>query len=385
MRIVYIKASLASKGGAERIITEKMNYLATIYNYDVSVITYFQFPETMSNTYPLSCKVKQINLSIPSHQQYKYSYPKRLWMKWYFYLRLRNELQQTVNSINPDILIGVGYMLADVVCGIKCKAAKIIESHEARIYTKSPLLKKRTSLIFTIYAKLYRKKYLKTVEKKADAIVTLTKEDAQEWKNAKRVYIIPNFSIMPINNLSNCESKRVIAVGRLEWQKGHDRLIRIWKLVSHEHPDWQLDIFGEGELEEEINNSIKKEEIRSVKIHPFTDTISQEYASSSICVLTSRFEGFSLVLLEAMRHGLPCVTFNCPYGPKDLIDDNESGYVIENNNIEQFAEKLNYLIENTEIRKKFAKKALLKSKKYDVDTIMSQWRDLFDFLLSNTQ
>ena len=382
MKIVYIIDSLALKGGAERIITEKMNYLATIYNYDVSVITYYQFHEP--NTYPLSCKVKQINLSIPFYQQYRYSYPKRLCLKWGFYRQLQIELQQTVNSINPDILIGVGYMLADVVCGIKCKAAKIIESHEARIYTNSPLLKKRTSLIFTIYAKLYRKKYLKTVEKKADAIVTLTKEDAQEWKNAKRVYIIPNFSIMPISNLSNCESKRVIAVGRLEWPKGHDRLIRIWKLVSHEHPDWQLDIFGEGELEEEINNSIKKEELRSVKIHPFTDTISQEYASSSICVLTSRFEGFSLVLLEAMRHGLPCVTFNCPYGPKDLIDDNESGYVIENNNIEQFAEKLNYLIENTEIRKKFAKKALLKSKKYDVDTIMSQWRDLFDSLISNT-
>ena len=383
MKIVYIIDSLALKGGAERIITEKMNYLATIYNYDVSVITYYQFHEP--NTYPLSCKVKQINLSIPFYQQYRYSYPKRLWLKWGFYRQLQIELQQTVNSINPNILIGVGYTLADVVCSIKCHAAKIIESHEARIYTKSPLLKKRTSFIYTIYLKLNRKKYLKTVEKKADAIVTLTKEDAQEWKNAKRVYIIPNFSIMPISNLSNCESKRVIAVGRLEWQKGHDRLIRIWKLVSHEHPDWQLDIFGEGELEEEINNSIKKEELRSVKIHPFTNTISQEYASSSICVLTSRFEGFSLVLLEAMRHGLPCVTFNCPYGPKDLIDDNESGYVIENNNIEQFAEKLNYLIENTEIRKKFAKKALLKSKKYDVDTIMSQWRDLFDSLTSNTQ
>lgn len=215
--------------------------------------------------------------------------------------------------------------------------------------------------------------------------MTLTKGDAQEWKNAKRVKIIPNFSIMPISNLSNCESKRVIAVGRLEWQKGYDKLISIWKLVSHEHPDWQLDIFGEGRLEEEINNNIRKKDLRNVNIHPFTDTISQEYASSSICVLASRFEGFSLVLLEAMRHGLPCVSFNCPYGPKDLIDDNESGYIIENNNIEQFAEKLNYLIENTEIRKKFAKKALLKSTRYDVDTIMSQWRDLFDSLLSNKE
>ncbi len=378
MKIVYIIDSLALKGGAERIITEKMNYLATIYNYDVSVITYYQFHEP--NTYPLSCKVKQINLSIPFYQQYRYRYPKRLWFKWVFYRRLRIELQQAVTSINPDILIGVGYTLADVVCSIKCQAAKIIESHEARIYTKSPLLKKRISFIFTIYLKLYRKKYLKTVEKKADAIVTLTKDDALEWKNAKYVKIIPNFSIMPISNLSNCESKRVIAVGRLVWQKGYDRLVNIWELVSHKHSDWQLDIFGEGKLEEEINNNIKKKELKNIKIHPFTDTISQEYASSSICVLTSRFEGFSLILLEAMRHGLPCVSFNCPYGPKDLIDDNETGYIIDNNNIEQFAEKLNYLIENTEVRKKFSEEAVMKSNNYNVDNIMNSWRELFMFL-----
>lgn len=382
MRIVYIIDSLASKGGAERIISEKMNYFATFYNDDVSVITYFQFPETMPNTYPLSCKVKQINLSIPFHQQYKYSYPKRLWMKWHFYHRLRNELQQTVNSINPDIIIGVGYRLADVVCSIKCQAAKLIESHESRLYTKSPLLLKRKSLLFTIFTLINRRIYLNTVEKKADAVVTLTKEDAQEWRKAKRVKIIPNFSIIPISNRTNCESKRVIAVGRLEWQKGYDRLICIWKLVSHEHPDWQLDIFGEGTLETELKNDIQKAGLSNVTIHPFTQNISQEYASSSICVLTSRFEGFSLVLLEAMRHGLPCISFNCPYGPKDLIDDKKSGYVIENDNIEQFAEKLNFLIENIDVRKKFSEEAVMKSNNYNVDNIMNSWRELF-FILNS--
>lgn len=379
MKIVYIIDSLALKGGAERIITEKMNYLATIYNYDVSVITYYQFHEP--NTYPLSCKVKQINLSIPFYQQYRYSYPKRLWLKWGFYRQLQLELQQTVNSINPDILIGVGYTLADVVCSIKCQAAKIIESHEARMYTQSPLLHKNTSLFSTIYAILNRKIYLNIVEKRADAVVTLTKGDALEWKNAKRVEIIPNFSIMPISNLSNGESKRVIAIGRLEWQKGYDKLIDIWKLVSPTHSDWQLDIYGEGSLEADLKKRINEAGLINVTIHPFTHNISQEYASSSICVLTSRFEGFSLVLLEAMRHGLPCVTFDCPFGPKELIDDNKCGYVIENDNINQFAERLNYLIDNQQVRKRFAKEALMKSRKYNVDNIMNLWKELFNSLL----
>ena len=379
MKIVYIIDSLALKGGAERIITEKMNYLATIYNYDVSVITYYQFHEP--NTYPLSCKVKQINLSIPFYQQYRYSYPKRLWLKWGFYRQLQIELQQTVNSINPNILIGVGYTLADVVCSIKCQAAKIIESHEARMYTQSPLLHKNTSLFSTIYAILNRKIYLNIVEKRADAVVTLTKGDALEWKNAKRVEIIPNFSIMPISNLSNGESKRVIAIGRLEWQKGYDKLIDIWKLVSPTHSDWQLDIYGEGSLEADLKKRINEAGLINVTIHPFTHNISQEYAKSSIQVLTSRFEGFSLVLLEAMRHGLPCVTFDCPFGPKELIDDNKCGYVIENDNINQFAERLNYLIDNQQVRKRFAKEALMKSRKYNVDNIMNLWKELFNSLL----
>ena len=379
MKIVYIIDSLALKGGAERIITEKMNYLATIYNYDVSVITYYQFHEP--NTYPLSCKVKQINLSIPFYQQYRYSYPKRLCLKWGFYRQLQIELQQTVNSINPNILIGVGYTLADVVCSIKCQAAKIIESHEARMYTQSPLLHKNTSLFSTIYAILNRKIYLNIVEKRADAVVTLTKGDALEWKNAKRVEIIPNFSIMPISNLSNGESKRVIAIGRLEWQKGYDKLIDIWKLVSPTHSDWQLDIYGEGSLEADLKKRINEAGLINVTIHPFTHNISQEYAKSSICVLTSRFEGFSLVLLEAMRHGLPCVTFDCPFGPKELIDDNKCGYVIENDNINQFAERLNYLIDNQQVRKRFAKEALMKSRKYNVDNIMNLWKELFNSLL----
>ena len=244
-----------------------------------------------------------------------------------------------------------------------------------------PLLHKNTSLFSTIYAILNRKIYLNIVEKRADAVVTLTKGDALEWKNAKRVEIIPNFSIMPICNLSNGESKRVIAIGRLEWQKGYDKLIDIWKLVSPTHSDWQLDIYGEGSLEADLKKRINEAGLINVTIHPFTHNISQEYAKSSIQVLTSRFEGFSLVLLEAMRHGLPCVTFDCPFGPKELIDDNKCGYVIENDNINQFAERLNYLIDNQQVRKRFAKEALMKSRKYNVDNIMNLWKELFNSLL----
>lgn len=383
MRIVYIINSLSYKGGAERIISEKMNYMATHWGYDVSIITCYQFPETMPNSYYLSDKVRQINLCINSHIQYKYGYPKRLWYKRYYSHLLRFKLEEAVNSVNPDILIGLGYTTADVVCQLKCKAAKIIESHEARIYTKRFYLYEKNSIFQKFYYKLSRRKYLNTIDKKADVIVTLTKDDAQNWKKAKRVETIPNFSTMPISKLSDCESKRVIAVGRLEWQKGYDRLIDIWTLVSRKHPDWQLDIFGEGSLELELKKDIKEAKLSNISIHPYTNNISKEYAASSICVLTSRYEGFSLVLLEALRHGVPCVTFDCPYGPKDLVDHEKCGYVIENGNIGLFAEKLCYLINNHEIRKKFSEAAVNKAYSYQVDTIMNQWKVLFESLIPN--
>ena len=213
-------------------------------------------------------------------------------------------------------------------------------------------------------------------------MVTLTKGDAQNWKKTKRVETIPNFSIMPISKYSDCKPKRVIAVGRLEWQKGYDRLIDIWKLVAIKHPDWQLDIFGEGDLERELKNAIEKAKLNNISIHPYTNDISKEYAASSICVLTSRYEGFSLVILEAMRHGVPCITFDCPYGPKDLVDHEKCGFVIDNGNINQFAERLNYLMDHDKIRMHFSKAAVNKSQSYQEDMIMNQWKHLFESLVS---
>lgn len=381
MRIVYIINSLSYKGGAERIISEKMNYMATHWGYDVSIITCYQFPETMPNCYFLSEKVRQINLCITSHLQFKYSYPKRFWIKWQYAHQLQSKLEETVNYINPDIVIGLGYTLADVVCHIKCKAAKIIESHEARQFTKSHNNYLGLSVFKKYYYKILRYKYLLTIENHADVVVTLTKGDAQNWRKAKRIEVIPNFSIMPISDYSNCESKRVIAIGRLDWQKGYDRLIDIWTLVAKKHPDWQLDIFGEGELETDLKNTINHNKLSSVYIHPYTHDISKEYANSSICVLTSRYEGFSLVILEALRHGVPCITFDCPYGPKDLVDHEECGYVIDNGNIDQFAEKLSFLMEHPEIRKKYSKMAVNKAQSYHVDIIMNQWKLLFESLV----
>lgn len=382
MKIVYVIDSLAFKGGAERIISEKMNYLSTVYGYGVSVITCYQFPQTNPNSYYLSDQVRQIDLCIPVYSQYKYKYPIRLWMKWKYNYELCCKLGKTVKSIDPDILIGVSYTLADVVCRIKCRAAKIIESHEARLFTMSGIQYWLNSAFPPFFYKLYRMMYLHTIEKRADVVVTLTQKNAFEWRKARRIEIIPNFSSMPITKLSHCENKKVIAVGRYDWQKGYDRLVDIWKLVSVMHPDWQLDIYGEGELKPILEDSIRNAKLTNIALHDFMSDISSKYSESSICVLTSRYEGFSLVLLEALRHGVPCVSFNCPFGPEDVVEDGKCGYIVEDGNIELFAERLGFLMDNVDIRKSFSKEAIERAKIFNKESIMQQWKALFETLIS---
>lgn len=377
MKIVYVIDSLASKGGAERILSDKMNYMAAHYGYEVYVVTCYQDFATMPNAYYLSDQVTQINLNIPYYSQYKYGYPKRLWVKHQLYQRLLHGLTETIQRIDPDVLIGLGYFNADLVSGIPCRAKKIVESHEARIFTMSDRGLSR-SLPSRLFMRYYKKRYFRRVERQADVVVTLTTGDAKEWQRARRVEVIPNFTVMAVSRLSDVMAKRVIAVGRLEWQKGFDRLIEAWQTVEQRHPDWSLTIFGSGTLEGDLQRLIMDRSLKTVSIHPFTPTIADEYGQSAVFALSSRFEGFGLVLLEAMQAGLPCVTFDCPFGPSDVVKDGKNGFVVPDGDVERFAECLLRLIEDQELRQQFSAASVERARVFDVDTVMQQWKDLLE-------
>lgn len=380
MIIAYIYSTFAATGGTERIITEKINYLSERFGYDITVISCFQH-EDEANFFPISLKAKQINLGIPYFSQYKYKYPKRLWVKWRNNRLLQKSLNQIVNQINPDIIIGVSRFKANYISKIKCNAIKIIECHEVKFNTILNVNKNQAFLI-RVFLKFHKHIYFKTIEHYADAVVTLTEDDRLLWKGAKRTEVIPNFSTMHISHYSDCMSKRVIAVGRLSWEKGFGRLIQIWSIVSAKHPDWHLDIFGEGDMYETLRMLIKMYKAKNVSFHNYTSNISLEYASSSICAVTSYFEGFSLVLLEAMMHGIPCVAFDCPYGPKNIISDSYCGFLVDNGDIRIFADRLCRLIEDEKLRKQFSKNSLERSKLYDIDVIMNKWKAFYEQMLN---
>ena len=375
MKIIYVLPSLEPSGGAERVITEKANYFVDIFGYEVYIITFYQ-PKDSTNFYPLSEKVQQIKLETPDYLQYKYKYPKRLFVKYRINNSLRKAITQLIDKINPDIIIGVSYSKADMISSIKSGAKKIIECHEVKYFDSLSIFNR------SIFSKVYHNYiYYHFIEKNADLVVTLTNNAKAQWKRAKRVVTIPNFTSIQVKQHSSCEKKRIIAVGRLCEEKGFERLLTIWRTVSSKHPDWQLAIFGEGKLKNKLENIIDTEHLRNVFLYGTTKNIGKEYLNSSICVVTSYYEGFSLVTLEAMKFGLPCVAFDCPYGPGSIIEDHKNGFLIENGNNELFIEKLCCLIENNNLRYDFSKSALETAELYNTDIVMNQWKSLFEKLV----
>ena len=173
-------------------------------------------------------------------------------------------------------------------------------------------------------------------------------------------------------------SKRVIWVGRFDYQKRAEVAIDIWKHVVNRYPDWSLDIYGEGEYESEI--ALMTSSTRNVFLHKPTSHIFNCYSNSSILISTSMFEPFGLVIAEAMSCGLPVVAFDCPYGPAAIINEGVNGFLIPPDNMHYFADKLSLLIEDSSLRKHMGQAALDSSDKFNADLVMPQWLVQFDKL-----
>ena len=221
-----------------------------------------------------------------------------------------------------------------------------------------------------------------------DTLVLLTHSEAKRYlAYHKDVRIIPNFFPFIPHTCADLSQHRILSVGRLIEGKGFLRLIEIWALVQDSikstHKDlsnWQLIIVGSGELQEVIESKIKALNLQdSVILKPFTKNIEAEYLNASIYVMGSFSEGFGMVLLEAMFYGLPCVAFDIKTGPSDIIEDNKSGYLIEDNHLGDFAQKLKNLMFNESLREVMGKEAKkIANEKFSKEKIMQQWVELLN-------
>ena len=176
-------------------------------------------------------------------------------------------------------------------------------------------------------------------------------------------------------------AQRVLFVGRFEEQKSIGDLFAIWKLVYPQHPDWQLDLYGEGTLWNHYKQEADALNI-NIKLHHPTRQIMDVYRNSSILVLTSLYEPFGLVLPEGMSCGLPVVSFDSPYGPATIITEREEGFLIPNRDHQVFANRLELLMNDLDLRHQMGMKAIISSQRFSADKIMTMWKEFFEQLSS---
>lgn len=380
MKIVYLYTSFFTISGANRIVVRKANYLADNMGHEVYIVTDSQ--KNRPVIFPLSVNVKHIDLDIDFDKQYNHN----LLIRSYYYFTLmykyRKRLTKLLNKIKPNIVVSTLGRELDFLTQINDESIKVGESHIAKPYCRNFHLMEQRGFPYKQIAGYWRKKQEKAV-KKLNALVVLTRHDAESWKSVKSAYVIPNpLSFYPRQS-SSCKEKKIISVGRLTEQKGYERLIEAWTKVNEKHPDWELYVYGEGEDHDQLVSLIKKNKIENnFKLcHPVKN-IQDKYLESSIYVMSSRFEGFGLVLAEAMSCGVPCISFNCPFGPADIIKNGEDGLLVENGAIDKLADAICQLIENEELRISMGYKAKINIIRYSSEQIMNKWNELFNTLIT---
>lgn len=379
MKIVYLYSALDTVGGADRVITEKANYFAEVCDYEVYIVTAHQ--NNVPVYFPLSPKMTHIDLAVDFTEQYRHPLLKRAYLYFKLLREYKKKLTKLLFELRPDLTITTISRDIDFLCSIKDGSLKVAEAHIAKPYIRNLHLMVQQKGIYEIIGRIWRHKLEKAIAK-FDALVVLTDRDAQSWESFQKAYVIPNSLPFYPQASSSCESKKIISVGRLSEQKGYDMLVKSWEGVHTKHPEWTLTIYGEGALHDELTREIEAKGLKETLIlaKPVTQ-IMERYLESSIYVMSSRFEGFGMVLAEAMACGVPCVSFDCPHGPSDIIVHGEDGLLARNEDTADLTEQINYLIEQDEIRKQMGAKAKENIARYSREIIMNQWVQLFDHIL----
>ena len=373
MKIIYCTHSTYNPGGMERVLLNKVTYLSALPEWEVSVVTTDQHQRP--SFYPFPEKVRMTDLEI----NYSDDNDKGIWKKITSYLCKRKEHKRKLTALllkeKPDIVVSLYPSESSFIPDIKDGSKKVLELH----FNKFCRIQYGRKGIIGLIDR-WRTRQDERIVRRFDKFVVLTNEDKGYWGGLPNIEVIPNAAIHVSKNYSEVKNKRVIAVGRLDYQKGFDRLIQAWKLVQHtgRFSDWKLDIFGQGEWREMLQQMIDKQGLQNtVKINPPTNAILNEYVHSSLLVMSSNYEGFGMVLVEAMSCGVPVISFDCKCGPKDIIQPGINGLLVPNGDIQALADAMMKVMEDEAYRKMLSLNARKVVDTYSEQAVMSQWILLF--------
>lgn len=376
MKIIYCHCSLYNPGGMERVLLNKVRWLRhNRPEWQIMIVTTDQ--QGRETFYPFPPEVRIVDLNI----NYSLDNDRPVYKRISSYMRKRRlhkkRLTDLLMSERPDITVSLYPSESSFIPAIQDGSRKVLELHFNRFFR---LQYGRRGVVGLIDR--FRSRQDMEVARRFDRFVVLTEEDKGYWGDMPNIEVIANAALpMPVK--SSCFAKRVIAVGRLDYQKGLDRLIEAWELVMKNPAsrDWTLDIFGQGEWRDMLADMIESKGVSdSVRINTPTADIAAEYAHSSILAMTSHYEGFPMVMIEAMSAGIPVVTFDYKCGPRDIIEDGVNGLMVTDGDIHAFADALAGLMADESARAEMGRKALAVEHRYSEESVMRRWTNLFDDL-----
>lgn len=373
MKILYCTHSTYNPGGMERVLLNKVTYLSQLPGWEISVVTTDQHHRPPF--YPFPEKVRMTDLDI----NYSDDNDKGVWKKIFGYLRKRKEHKRKLTALlekeRPDIVVSLYPSESSFIPGIKDGSKKVLELHFCKFFR---LQYGRKGLLGWI-DKL-RTRQDERIVRRFDKFVVLTHEDKGYWGNLPNIEVIPNAAMQVSESYSDVTNKRVIAVGRLDYQKGFDRLIEAWEWIqgTGKLTDWRLDIFGQGEWKEMLQRMIEEKGVQhSVQIHRPTKQIGEEYVKSSLLVMSSHYEGFPMVMIESMACGLPVVSFDYKCGPKDIIQHGINGLLVPEGDIKALANAMMEVMTDETYRRMLSRNARKVVDTYSEEAVMARWIRLF--------
>ena len=377
MKIAYILDDLDAAGGIQAVTRAKAAALAAIPGNEIMLVTANDSRQTASSLPP---GVKVVHLGVNYYEDdwkgFLYVLKGILFRRRKHAQALRNVLEE----LQPDVVVSVGqsekFMIPRLSRGKPWKTVR--EFHYSGTYRKD-------------YARLqggFRARMVAAISDfyefglgrgAYDATVVLTRQDREEnWKDRPGVHVIPNPCVWRPERASSLDRPRAVAIGRLVPVKGFDLLIRAWEKVAAGHPDWELEIWGDGPEREPLERLAREKGLeKNVLLRGATADVQEKLLQSSMLVFSSLFEGFGMVLVEAMACGVPCVAFECPCGPRDVISPEEDGLLVPPGDMDGLARAIIRLMEQPELRTRMGKAAREKAARYAMDSVCAAWMDLF--------
>ena len=364
MKLLYFTIQINKVGGLARIVIDKINWLVG-HGYEVALCNIEALD--VKPVYPVDPRVKLIRGDI-------HTKPGGIMTRAKGVIGAIERTKEVIRQVKPDIIINAHCPLVTWILPFVCRnIPKIVEIHQSR-----QGLEVFNRQFMSSIARLGHRHTIKWIYSRYDRFVVLTNGDKEAW-GCNNSIVIPNFHNFEVLKTlhKRQDSHQIIMLARLMPQKRIDLMIDVWAKLAKEFPEWRVKVLGEGMLRSQLEEKIRTHGLQDSFLMPGeVKDVTSELQSSDILCLTSEYEGFGIVLIEAMAKGIPVIAFEY-IGVHDIINDGMDGFIVSFGDVDEYAEKLKQLMTEKELYERLATEALISVHKFDKEKVMRNWDDLF--------